>query len=101
MQPRTKKVVVMAAVTSGIVAFAFLLPTVIMPVTFSMLHTGNCTDYGCAQSIFTKCGAYQSSGDSNFLDSMTKSMQGMMCMMGIDDGTKMSTSARPITLNKV
>lgn len=101
MQPRKKKVVVMAAVTIGIVTFAFLLPTVIMPVTFSLLRTGSCTDYGCAQSTFTKCGAYQSSGDSNFLDSMTKSMQGMMCIMGIDGGTKVSASASPITLNKV
>ena len=91
----------MAAVTIGIVAFAFLFPTVIMPVAFSMMHTGNCTDYACAQSIFTKCGAYQSSGDSNFLDSMTKSMQGMMCMMGIDGGTKVSASDSPITLNKL
>ena len=102
MQPRKKKVVVMATITIGIVAFAFLLPTVIIPVTLSMMQTGSCTDYDCAQSVFNKCGAYQSSGDSNLLDSMTRGMQGMLCMMGLDDGgTKVSVSASPITLNKV
>jgi hypothetical protein len=101
MQPKTKKVVVMAAVTIGIVAFAFLLPTVIMPVTFSILRTGSCTNYDCAQSTFSKCGGYEASSDSNFVDSMTKSMQGMLCIMGIDGETKVSFPNSSITLNKV
>jgi hypothetical protein len=92
----------MASISIGIVAFAFLLPVVIIPATLSMMNAGSCTDYGCAQSTFSKCGVYQSSGDSNLLDSMKKGMQGMMCMMGLDDGgTKVSVSASPITLNKV
>jgi hypothetical protein len=102
MRPKTKKVVTMAAISIGIVTFAFLLPTVIIPVTLSMMQASSCTDYDCAQSIFSKCGAYQSSGESNLLDSMAKGMHGLMCMMGLDDGrTRVSVSASPITLNKV
>ncbi len=102
MQPRKKKIVVMAAITLGIVAFAFLLPIVIMPVALSLMRAGNCTDYGCAQSLYSKCGAYQTSGDSaNLLDSMVRGIQGMACMMGMDDGTKTSAAANPVTLNKV
>ena len=92
----------MATLTIGIVAFAFLLPTVIIPVTLSMMQSGSCTDYGCAQSVFSKCSVGQSAGDSKLLDSMTRGMQGLLCMMGLDDGgTKVSVSANPVTLNKV
>jgi len=102
MQPRRKKVVVMAAIALGIVTIAFLLPTVIIPVSLSLMHAGSCTDYGCAQSMFDKCNAYQTSGNStDLLDSMSRGMQGMMCIMGIDSGAKPSAHFSPITLNKV
>jgi len=101
MQPRKKKIVVMTAITLGIVAFAFLIPIVIMPVAMSLLRTGSCTDYGCTQSLYSKCGVYQTSGDSaNVFDSMVRGIKGMACIMGIDSGAKTSTTS-PVTLNKV
>lgn len=97
MQPHTKKVVVMMAVTISIIALSYLLPAVIIPMTRNMSQAGACMDYGCAQQIFTRCGSYQGpaagEGSTTFIDSMTKGMQGMLCMMGIGNSNNNSNDA--------
>lgn len=108
MQPQKKKVVVMMAVSLGIIIFSFLLPIVIIPAYLNLSAASGCaTSTGCAEDRYSKCGAYQSSGDSSsFFDSVGRGMKGMLCIMGLDNGDAKFTSAfvsnsDPSTLNKV
>ena len=88
MQPHKKKVAIMAAVSLGIIAFSFLIPLVIIPAVIGVSTASNCAvSTGCAGDTYDKCGAYQSSGESNsFTDSLDRGMKGMLCMMGLNDG---------------
>lgn len=108
MQPQNKKVLVMLAVSMGIISFSFLLPLVIIPAYLNMSGATSCaTSVGCSQESYSRCGAYQTSGDpSSFTDSIGRGMKGMLCLMGFDNGDAKITSplvsrSGHITLNKV
>ncbi|HEY7734807.1 MAG TPA: hypothetical protein VIB07_08450 [Nitrososphaera sp.] len=106
MQPQKKKVVVLMAVSLGIIGLASLIPTVIIPSFFSVSNASNCaSSLGCSQDTFSRCGAYESSGNStSLIDSMGRGMKGMMCMLGLDRSTELvlfySSDSIPVTLNK-
>lgn len=102
MYSHAKRVVMMTAISLGIIMFAFLIPVHVVPAALAISEVARCTDYGCANVAFSKCGGFFSKQDSSdFMRSWTKGMEGMMCMMGIDTGSSDNTSARQITLNKV
>jgi hypothetical protein len=102
MNPHTKKVVMMTAVSLGIIMFAYMVPIVIIPVALKVSDSGSCTDYDCANSRFSKCGGFAAESESsNFGDSWTNGMHGMMCLMGLDTGSSVNVFAGQITLNKV
>jgi hypothetical protein len=94
MQPHKKKVVIMAAVSLGIVSFAYILPVVIVPMYISVSQSA-CTGYDCAQNAYARCSVYQTSEGSGFLDSMSGGMNGMLCMMGLDGGAKAVIYVKP------
>jgi hypothetical protein len=106
MQPQKKKVVVLMAVSLGIIGLASLIPTVIIPSFFSVSNASSCaSSLGCSQDTFNRCGAYESSGNStSLIDSMGRGMKGMMCMLGLDQSTELvlfyGSDFIPITLNK-
>lgn len=106
MQPQKKKVVVLMAVSLGIIGLASLIPTVIIPSFFSISNASNCaSSLGCSQDTFNRCGAYESSGNStSLIDSMDRGMKGMLCMLGLDQRTELvliyASDSIPITLNK-
>jgi hypothetical protein len=106
MQPQKKKVVVLMAVSLGIIGLASLIPTVIIPSFFSVSNASNCaSSLGCSQDTFNRCGAYESSGNStSLIDSMGRGMKGMMCMLGLDQSTELvlfyGSDFISITLNK-
>jgi hypothetical protein len=95
MPPQKKKVIVMVAVSLGIITFSYLLPVVIVPMYIKMSYAGSCTNYGCQQDTFSRCGGYQTSGgdSTGFIDSMSRGMKGMLCMLGLDNGPKVSLVA--------
>jgi hypothetical protein len=102
MHPHTKKVVMMTAISLSIIIFAFIIPVYVIPVALAISEAASCTDYGCANAAFSKCGGFSSEQDSSdFMSSWTEGMEGMMCMMGIDTKSSDNTSGRQITLNKV
>jgi hypothetical protein len=106
MPPHTKKVVMMAAISLGIIMFAYMfaymIPVYVVPVALGVSEIASCTDYGCANTTFNECGGFSAEGDSsNFMDSWTRGMEGMLCMIGIDTGASINVSAEQITLNKV
>jgi hypothetical protein len=102
MHPHTKKVVMMTAISLGIIVFAYMIPVYVVPVALGVSQVAGCTDYGCANSTFSKCGGFSSSeGGSNFMESWTRGMQGMLCMIGLDTGASVNAFAVQITLNKV
>ncbi|HEY3094912.1 MAG TPA: hypothetical protein VGJ42_04040 [Nitrososphaera sp.] len=103
MHPHTKKVVMMTAISLGILVFAYMIPVYVVPVALGLSHVAGCTDYGCANSTFSKCGGFSSSeGDStSFIGSWTRGMRGMLCMIGLDTSASLNASAVQITLNKV
>ncbi|HEX2013629.1 MAG TPA: hypothetical protein VLA68_00235 [Nitrososphaera sp.] len=108
MQPQRKKVVVMMAVSLGIIVFSFLLPIVIIPAYFNLSNASGCAgSTGCAQDTYSRCGAYQASGNSSsFIDSMERGAKGMLCMLGLDKSESkfvapFAVKEAPITLNKV
>jgi hypothetical protein len=103
MHPHTKKVVMMTSISLGIIVFAYMIPVYVVPVALGVSQAAGCTDYGCANSTFSKCGGFSSSeGDStNFMGSWTRGMQGMLCMIGLDTGASINAFAAQITLNKV
>lgn len=102
MHPHTKKVVMMTAISMGIIMFAYMIPVFVMPVALRASETAGCTDYNCANSTFSKCGGFSSESESsNVVDSWTRGMKGMMCMIGLDSGASVNASAGQITLNKV
>ncbi|MGH9992900.1 MAG: hypothetical protein ACREAZ_09700 [Nitrososphaera sp.] len=108
MQPQNRKVLVMLAVSMGIITFSFLLPLVIIPAYLDISNASSCaTSIGCSQDSYSRCGAYESSGDSgSFTDSISRGMKGMLCLMGFDNGDAKITSplvsrSGHITLNKV
>lgn len=78
----------MIAISLGIIMFAFLIPVYVVPAALAISEMTSCTDYGCANAVFSKCGGFSSSSSeqdsSNFMSSWTKGMEGMMCMMGIE-----------------
>jgi hypothetical protein len=106
MQPQKKKVVVLMAVSLGIIGLASLIPTVIMPSFFSISNASECaSSVGCSQDTFSRCGAYESSGNStSLIDSMDRGMKGMLCMLGLDQRTELvlsyTSDSIPITFNK-
>lgn len=102
MHPHTKKVVMMTAISLGIIVFAYMVPVYVVPVALGVSEATNCTDYGCANATFSECGGFSAEGESSsMVDSWTRGMKGMMCMMGLDRGTSINASAEQITLNKV
>ncbi|OLC85135.1 MAG: hypothetical protein AUJ08_03070 [Thaumarchaeota archaeon 13_1_40CM_3_50_5] len=102
MQPHTKKVVTMTAISLGIIMFAYVIPVYIVPAAIGVSGAARCTDYNCANAAFTKCGGYSSEGDSSTsTDSWTNGIRGMLCMMGLDKSTSVNAFAGQITLNKV
>ncbi len=107
MQPQKKKVVVLMAVSLGIIGLASLIPTVIIPSFFSVSNASECaSSVGCSQETFSRCGAYESPGNSSsFIDSMDRGMKGMLCMLGLDQRTELvllyASDSAPITFNKV
>lgn len=104
MHPHTKKVVMMTAISLGIIMFAYMIPVFVIPVALGVSEITNCTDYGCTSSAFTKCGGFSSSSSedsSSSFDSWTRGMKGMLCLIGLDMGTSANTFAGQIILNKV
>ncbi len=102
MQPHTKKVVMMTAISFGIIMFAYVIPIYIVPAVVGVSGAARCTDYDCANAAFTKCGGYATEEDSSSpTDSWTNGIQGMLCMMGLDTGASVNAFAGQITLNKV
>ena len=89
MHPHIKKVVVMAAISLAIIMAAYIVPVYVVPVALGVSQVANCTDYGCANSTFTKCGGFSSSesGSTDFMSSWTRGMKGMLCMIGLKLGT--------------
>jgi hypothetical protein len=86
MQPQKRKVLVMVAVSLGIITSAFLIPIVVIPTVLEVSKASNCAvAAGCAENTFSRCGAYQSSGDTNsFGNAMERGMKGLICMIGLD-----------------
>ena len=83
---QNKKVVVILAVSLGIITFSFLLPIVIIPAYLKISGASNCAiSTGCAGDTYGKCGAYEAAG-SSFGESLGRGMKGMLCMMGLDQG---------------
>lgn len=90
MQPGTKKIVVVTTVSFGILMFSFLIPAVIIPTYMQITEAGSCTDYGCAQDMFTRCNSVMA-GSDDFVGTWTKGMEGMFCMMGVGGSAKATT----------
>ena len=102
MDPHMKKVVMMSAISVGIIMFAYMVPVYVVPVALRVSDAAGCMDYGCANTTFSKCGGFSTDASaSNFGDSWTNGMKGMMCMLGFDMGTSTNASTPQITLNKV
>lgn len=95
MHPHTKKVVMMTAISMGIIMFAYVIPIFIIPVALGVSETARCTDYGCANAMFARCGGFSPEGESSFADSWTKGMRGMMCMVGLDAGASVNAFSGP------
>lgn len=93
----------MTAISLGIIMFAYMIPVYVVPVALGVSEVASCTDYDCANTAFTKCGGFSSSENdsTNVMDSWTKGMEGMMCILGIDMGNSVNAFADQITLNKV
>jgi hypothetical protein len=103
MDLHTKKVVIMSAVSIGIIMFAYMVPVYVVPVALRVSDAAGCMDYGCASSTFSECGGYSTTeaGSSGGLDTWMNGMEGMLCMMGLNTGgASINTSAVQITLNK-
>lgn len=91
----------MTAISLGIIIFAFMIPVFVVPMALGVSDAASCTDYGCANAMFTKCGGFSTKDNSSdFVGSWTKGMEGMMCMLGFDTGASSNTSADQIILNK-
>jgi hypothetical protein len=98
----------MVAVSLGIIASSFLIPIVVIPTVLEVSKASNCAvAAGCAEDTFSRCGAYQSSSDSNsFGDAMDRGMKGLICMIGLD-GPRATAVLSPLrgqeaaTLNKI
>jgi hypothetical protein len=103
MHPHTKKVVMMTAISLGIILFAYMIPVYVVPVALGVSQAAGCTNYDCANSTFSKCGGFSSSeGEStSFAGSWARGMRGMLCMIGLDMDTSTNAFAVQITLNKV
>jgi Na+/H+ antiporter NhaC len=102
MHPHTKKVIMMITISMCIIMFAYVIPIFVVPVALGVSGAANCTDYGCANAAFTNCGGFSSEGNpSSMMDSWTRGMKGMMCMIGLDTGASVKAPAGQITLNKV
>lgn len=102
MHPHTKKMIMMTAISFGIIMFAYMIPVYVVPVALGISEVASCTDYGCANAAFTRCGGFSSEGDSsNVMDSWIKGMEGMLCMIGLNTGASVNIFAGQITLNKV
>lgn len=102
MHPHTKKVVMMTSISLGIIIFAFMIPVYVVPVALRVSEVAGCTDYGCANSTFSRCGGFSTEGNSSdFIDSWKRGMIGMLCMIGLDTGASVNVFAVQITLNKV
>ena len=91
----------MTAISLGIIIFAFMIPVFVVPVALGVSDAASCTDYGCANAMFSKCGGFSTQDNSSdFAGSWTKGMEGMMCMLGFDTGASSNTPADQIILNK-
>jgi Na+/H+ antiporter NhaC len=102
MHPHTKKVIMMTTISMCIIMFAYVIPIFVVPVALGVSGAASCTDYGCANTTFTKCGGFSSEGDSsNFAGMWTRGMEGMLCMIGFDTGASVNAFSGQITLNKV
>lgn len=101
MHPHTKKVVMMTAISLGIIMFGYMIPVYVVPVALGVSEVAGCTDYGCANSTFSRCGGFSTweKESSDFVGSWTKGMEGMMCMIGLDTGSSVNAFSQ-ITLNK-
>jgi hypothetical protein len=107
MQPQRRKVLIMVAVSLGIVTSSYVIPIVVIPAVLGITRASDCAvATGCAQDTFSKCGAYQSSNEENsFGDAMDRGWKGMLCMTGLDGEAKavlwVSNYSLAITLNKI
>ena len=108
MQPHKKKVLIMSAVSLGIIVMSFVIPIYLVPAYIGVSNASSCAiSTGCAGDTFGKCGAYQASGEStSFSDSLDKGMKGMLCMMGLDSGEANAilggmAESQAATLNKI
>jgi len=93
----------MTAISFGIIMFAYMIPIYVVPVALGVSKASNCTtDFGCANTTFSKCGGFSSEGDSSSsIDAWTRGMEGMLCMIGLKSGANVNIFAGQITLNKV
>lgn len=100
MQPHAKKMIVMTALSLGIVTSSYVIPVYVVPAAINMSQLTSCTSQGCANAAFTKCGGFSTNEqESDFMSSWTKGMEGMMCMMGIGDGSPASAAVKQISLD--
>ena len=97
MHPHMKKVVMMTAVSLGIIIVAFMVPVFVVPVALGVSEAASCTDYGCANAMFTGCGGFAQGDSTDFMGSWTRGMEGMLCMIGLDTGVSLNA----FTINKV
>src|ERR1051326_1471869 len=83
MTPQTRKVILITGVSLGIIAFSFLVPTVIFPLVSSVQSSATCWNTGCTGTTYQKCVGSQGNNTSAApLDFMTNGVKGLMCMMG-------------------
>jgi len=64
MDPHTKKVVMMTVISLGIIMVAYTIPVFVVPVALGVSGAVSCTDYGCANGMFSE-GVFSSEDDSS------------------------------------
>jgi hypothetical protein len=75
-----KKVLVITAVSLGIVGLAFLIPAVIVPIYERVANSGPCSDFGCAQNAYQKCEGQWGTNTTGTFEILKKGVDGMVCM---------------------
>ncbi|HKZ61100.1 MAG TPA: hypothetical protein VJZ68_01615 [Nitrososphaera sp.] len=64
MAPHTKKVVMMPVISLGMIMLAYIIPLFVVPLALGVSEAASCTDYGCANAMFSE-GGFSSEGDSS------------------------------------
>jgi hypothetical protein len=108
MQPQKRKVLVMVAVSLGIISSSFIIPIVVIPAILGITKASDCAvATGCAQDTFSRCEAYRSSTEEHsFGEAMDRGWKGMLCMTGLDGGEARAvlgtfSYSSAATLNKI